>query len=142
MRLRILLSLFAVFALFATAAAPASAGYKPPRERYEKWHGDEDYKAPRRKGSTRRRPCKRDCDGAYRYVYAESWYGFKKVVAPVRQARLGEQVRLPGGTWVYCEFSCEYTLRKQSLDFWESQGNGSFVSPGLFRKDFYLDERW
>jgi hypothetical protein len=81
------------------------------------------------------------CCGAYRFVYAESWYGFKKVVAPVRRAELGDQVRLPGGTWVYCEFSCEYTLRRQSLDFWQGQGAGGNdqVSPGYFRWDFYVD---
>ena len=83
----------------------------------------------------------RDCCGPYRFVYAESWYGFKKVVAPVRRAELGDQVRLPGGTWVYCEFSCEYTLRKQSLDFWQGQGagGGNRVSPGASRWDFYVD---
>ncbi|MFZ1108405.1 MAG: hypothetical protein WAN43_08675 [Rhodomicrobium sp.] len=78
---------------------------------------------------------------AHRFVYAESWYGFNKVVAPVRRAELGDQVRLPGGTWVYCEFSCEYTLRRQSLDFWQSHGagGGNRVSPGASRWDFYVD---
>jgi hypothetical protein len=87
-----------------------------------------------------RAPYKKCCGEGYRFVYAESWYGFKKVVAPVRRAEHGDQVRLPGGTWVYCEFSCEYTLRKQSLDFWEgASGQGQSVSPGYFRKDFYID---
>ena len=122
------------------ATAAADAGYKP----------DEEYSAPdddsgprsivkRRKGA--HRAPYRNCCGEYRFVYAESWYGFKRVVAPVRHAELGDQVRLPGGTWTYCEFSCEYTLRKQSLDFWEGvTGQGQNVSPGIFRKTIDLDE--
>jgi hypothetical protein len=119
-------------ALLGLAASAYAGSYQPdqpdraqaePLKRHHRAHG-----APYR-----------DCCGPYRFVYAESWYGFKKVVAPVRRAELGDQVRLPGGAWVYCEFSCEYTLRKQSLDFWQGQGAGGSdqVSPG--RWDFYVD---
>ncbi|MDX2263820.1 MAG: hypothetical protein NW215_02460 [Hyphomicrobiales bacterium] len=74
----------------------------------------------------------------YRYVIVESHNGHRTVVAPVRPARLGPQVKLPGGAWVYCEITCEYTVRRLSLDFWEGQGQG-FTSPGYFRKHFHLD---
>jgi len=83
--------------------------------------------------------CK-DCCGAYRVIYAESWYGFERVIAPVRRAEHGDQVRLPGGSWVYCEFSCEYTLKRQSLDFWQGQGaggTGDQSSPGYFSVNIY-----
>ena len=130
-----MLAIGAALAGSIAATQMAEAGYKPDRDDGAR------VEAPlklRRKAA--RRPY-RDCCGVYRFVYAESWYGFKRVVAPVRRAELGDQVRLPGGTWVYCEFSCEYTLRKQSLDFWQgASGEGDSVSPGYFRKDFYIDD--
>ncbi|MFQ5626784.1 MAG: hypothetical protein ACE5FM_09055 [Methyloligellaceae bacterium] len=71
------------------------------------------------------------------YVTAYSRYGNGAVRAPVRAARFGYQVRLPGGHWYYCERSgllrsnrdpCSETLRRQSLDVWETisedQGGG------------------
>jgi hypothetical protein len=111
-------------------AAHAESSYKPDRGEF----------APQKRKHRAARGAPYCC-GVYRFVYAESWYGFKKVAAPVRRAELGDQVRLPGGTWVYCEFSCEYTLRRQSLDFWQGQGAGGSdqVSPGYFRRDFYFD---
>ncbi len=62
------------------------------------------------------------------YVTAYSHYGNGVVSAPVRPAQFGYQVRLPGGHWYYCErnslFShtdpCTETLRRESLDFWET----------------------
>lgn len=77
----------------------------------------------------------------YRYIRVESDNHPKAVIVPVRETRMGRQVRLPGGTWVYCEITCDYTVRRQSLDFWEGQGQG-YVSPGYFRRDFYIDRRW
>ena len=65
------------------------------------------------------------CCEPYRYVYAEFWYGDRKVVAPVRHGPVGDEVMLPGEIWVPCQLSCEYTLRKQTLDYLESQGAGS-----------------
>jgi hypothetical protein len=130
---------FAAGCTLALAALPADAGYKPG-ESYRQGPDHAPRAAPHRSARHHRvAPCRRDCEDGYRHVYAESWQGFKRVVAPVRRAEFGDQVRLPGGTWVYCERSCEYTLRKQSLDFWEGQGQG-FVSPGYFRRDFDLDE--
>src|SRR5437868_4656319 len=66
--------------------------------------------APRktRHKAARRAPYRNCCVDGYRFIYAESWYGQNKVIAPVRYADFGEQVRIPGGTWVYCEWSCEY----------------------------------
>jgi hypothetical protein len=76
-----------------------------------------------------------------RSVYAEAWYGSKKVVAPVRRGEHGDEVLLPGGIWIACELSCEYTLRKQTLDFWERvTEHGIDASPGYPRTDFYVDE--
>ena len=82
------------------------------------------------------------CCEPYRFVYAEFWYGNRKVVAPVRHSPVGDdEVELPGGIWVPCQFSCEVTLRKQTLDYLESQGagSGSEVTPGYPRADSYVD---
>lgn len=53
------------------------------------------------------------------YVTAESDFGHGTVSGPVRQTRLGPQVRLPGGNWVYCRHSCRETLRVQTVDLFE-----------------------
>ncbi len=77
--------------------------------------------------------------GAYRYIYVESNFGSRKAVAPVRHGRWGDQVKIPGGgAWVDCEITCEYTLRRVSVDFWEDQRDG-FTSPNYFRYDIDLD---
>lgn len=64
------------------------------------------------------------------YVTAESRYGNGTVRAPVREAQFGRQVKLPGGPWLYCERSgllpgnrrpCTETLRRETIDFWESR---------------------
>ncbi len=68
------------------------------------------------------------------YVTAYSDYGNGQVSAPVRHAQFGFQVKLPGGPWIYCETNslflnrllshsdpCSDTLRRQSIDFWETQ---------------------
>jgi hypothetical protein len=96
--------------------------------------------AKKKHKAARRAPYK-ECCGIYRSVYAEAWYGSKKVVAPVRRGEHGDEVLLPGGIWIACELSCEYTLRKQTLDFWERvTGHDLEASPGYPRKDFYVDE--
>lgn len=111
----------------AFLAETASADYRP-KDVYL------DEAQPRR--SAKKAPYRRN-DG-YRFVLVESHYGSRSVVAPVRLARLGTQVKLPGGAWVYCEITCEYTVRRMSLDFWEGQGQ-NFTSPGYLRRNFYLD---
>ncbi len=56
-------------------------------------------------------------------VRAESRYGHGTVSGPVREATRGHlEVRLPGGTWLDCGRSCSETLRRESIDFWESRG--------------------
>jgi hypothetical protein len=57
-------------------------------------------------------------------VVAESRFGHGTVSAPVRAARHGREVRLPGGTWIDCGRSCSETLRTESVDFWENKGAG------------------
>ena len=57
------------------------------------------------------------------YVTATSDFHSGSVTGPVRRGRLGLQVRLPGGTWLYCERSCAQTLRDQTLDFWKQFEN-------------------
>jgi hypothetical protein len=92
------------------------------------------------KRHVRRAPYRECCGEPYRFVYAEGWYGLKKVIAPVRRAGDGDQVQLPGGIWVRCEFSCEYTLRKQTLDFWKEHGADCIqASPCYPRSDSYVD---
>jgi hypothetical protein len=72
------------------------------------------------------------------FVVAESWYGKGVVTGAVRPGRTGWQVRLPLGTWIDCVRSCADTLRRQTVDFWESNGPQSRDggSPGYFRWHF------
>ncbi len=77
--------------------------------------------------------------GVYRYVTAHASTGGASVTGPVRHGRWGDQVRTPGGNWYDCEITCEYTLRRLTVDFWEGQGNNRSVSPGYLRWDFDLD---
>lgn len=55
-------------------------------------------------------------------VVAHSRYGHGSVSGPIRQGRKGYEVRLPGGTWIDCARNCVETLRRESVDFWESRG--------------------
>ena len=60
------------------------------------------------------------------YVVAKSRFGNGTVSGPVRETRVGPQVRLPGGTWEYCRRSCSETLRVETVDIWEArQGYGA-----------------
>ena len=54
-------------------------------------------------------------------VTACSTYGEGCYTGPVRQTRLGPQVRLKGGTWIDCEVDCRDTLRRATVDFWHDQ---------------------
>lgn len=70
-------------------------------------------------------------------VTAESRYGTKTVSGPVRMGPKGRrEVRLPGGTWIECGRSCSETLRRETVDFWESRGgrNDPVDGPGYFRR--------
>jgi len=67
-----------------------------------------------------------DEPGVYRYIYVQASTGGKKAFAPVRHGEFGEQVKLPGSViWLDCEISCEYTLRRQTVDFWDNEGGKS-----------------
>lgn len=79
-------------------------------------------------------------DEGYGFVTAQASIGGKMVTAPIRPGRWGDEVRLPGGAWVDCEITCEYTLRRHTVDFWDGMGQGRFVSPGLLRFDLDLDD--
>lgn len=77
------------------------------------------------------------------YVTAESRFGNGSVSGPVRPARYGWEVRLPGGTWVGCRRSCSETLRVETVDFWEGNvaaGQGAIAHEcGIFG---CLELRW
>lgn len=58
-------------------------------------------------------------DAAYTYITVSSQYDPSQTIsAPVRRLPQGDQVRLPGGTWVWCGINCYHTLRNQTVDFW------------------------
>jgi hypothetical protein len=56
------------------------------------------------------------------FVIAHSRFGNGSVEGKVREARHGLEVRLPRGTWVGCRASCSETLRVETLDKFENQG--------------------
>ena len=59
------------------------------------------------------------------YVTAESRYGPQTITAPVRYGSRGRlEVQLPGGTWIECGRSCRDTLRRETVDFWQSRASG------------------
>jgi hypothetical protein len=77
--------------------------------------------------------------GAYApdYVVAERDCGNGSIRGAVRPGRNGWQVRMPRGTWIDCGRSCSDTLRRQTVDVWESNfrdapGSGR----GYLRWDF------
>ncbi|MDP1910937.1 MAG: hypothetical protein Q8K85_21760 [Hyphomicrobium sp.] len=70
-------------------------------------------------------------------VVAESEWGNGTIEGAVRPGRHGLQVRLPRGTWIDCVRSCSDTLRRQTVDFWESNGPQAAGSGrGYLRWDF------
>jgi hypothetical protein len=94
-------------------ASVAEAGKRNKAERYE----DEDYG----------------------YVTSRATIGGKEITAPVRPGPYGRpQVDIGHNTWVDCEITCEYTLRRHTVDFWDFDG-GRTASPGYFSYDVDLD---
>jgi hypothetical protein len=70
------------------------------------------------------------------HAYAESRYGHGSISGPVRYGPRGRlEVRMPRGTWIECGRSCSETLRRETIDFWESRGgrNDGVDGPGYFR---------
>lgn len=53
-------------------------------------------------------------------VHVCSRYGSACVSAPVRNGRNGQEIRLPGGTWIECKQDCRNTLREETVDFFET----------------------
>ena len=64
-------------------------------------------------------------------VTADSRHGHGSVSGPVRQGPRGRlEVRMPGGTWIECGRSCSETLRRETVDFWESRGGKNDAPDG------------
>jgi hypothetical protein len=57
-----------------------------------------------------------------RYVVAESQFGNGTISGPIRPGPHGWQVRMPRGTWIDCVRSCSDTLRRATIDFWQTNG--------------------
>jgi len=58
-------------------------------------------------------------DPAYPHITVQSdLYPSETISAPVRRGPRGDEVRLPGGTWVPCSLNCYFTLRNATVDFW------------------------
>ena len=75
--------------------------------------------------------------GGPRYVMAESQFGNGSVSGAVRHGRNGLEVRLPRGTWIECVRTCSDTLRRATVDFWETHGhNAPGSAPGYLRWEF------
>jgi hypothetical protein len=127
--LRFLFTSAVILGLAAAPAAAAGAG-KPAAKRHHAAKPSSEECCP---------SC---CGEIYRYVYAEAWYGSEKIVAPVRRTAWGDQVQVPGGAWVPCVFSCEMTVRKLRLYYWQDQGAGyvNGINPDAPRNDFWKDE--
>jgi hypothetical protein len=76
-------------------------------------------------------------DPGYGYVTAESRYSGASITAPVRHGPKGRlEVRLPGGTWLECGRSCRDTLRRETVDFWQSRDPGRADGPGYLNFRF------
>ena len=69
------------------------------------------------------------------HVVAHSRYGHGSVVGAVRAGRKGYEVRMPGGTWIDCGRSCAETLRRETVDFWETRTGRNEMpdGPGYLR---------
>lgn len=53
----------------------------------------------------------------YKWVKFHSQFDVSKsIVLPIRRARYGTEVRLPGGHWIDCAKNCEWTVQKYHLD--------------------------
>ncbi len=58
-------------------------------------------------------------NSAYLHITTPSQYNpSDSISGAVRRGPRGDEVRLPGGTWVPCGFNCYFTLRNATVDFW------------------------
>ncbi len=69
------------------------------------------------------------------YVTAHSHDGNGSIRAPYRATDVGNQVRLPHGTWVYCRRSCSETLRVNTVDVWAKVDNANPVGVGTLQQE-------
>ena len=70
-------------------------------------------------------------------VTACSLFGNGCITAQVRQTPKGPQYRNSAGTWIWCGYSCEETLRVRTVDFWEQQNGLTGEGDGrLWRRLF------
>ena len=74
----------------------------------------------------------------YGTVTAESRYTGQLITAPVRPGPNGAQLQLPGGTWIDCGRSCRETLRRETVDYWQSRDGGGTNrdGQGYIRRSF------
>ena len=83
---------------FSLALVGAVLGFEPVSA--EQWRGGPDA-------------------AAYPHITVPSEYDpSETVTGAVRSGPRGDEVRLPGGTWVPCGFNCFFTLRNATVDFW------------------------
>jgi hypothetical protein len=54
-------------------------------------------------------------------VTACSKYGAQCYTAKLVRTPVGWKMRLKGGTLIHCEVTCDDTLRRATVDFWEDQ---------------------
>ena len=58
-------------------------------------------------------------ESAYPKITVQSdVYPSQTISGAVRQGPRGDEVQLPGGTWVPCGVNCYFTLRNATIDFW------------------------
>lgn len=65
-------------------------------------------------------PLKKSAERGYGSVQSCSLYGHGCATAPIRRGSVGEEFRLPGGTWISCRLDCKTALREEVLDIWET----------------------
>ncbi len=65
-------------------------------------------------------PRKKSAERGYGSVQSCSNYGHGCMTAPVRRTSVGEEFRMPGGTWIGCRQDCKTAVREEALDFWET----------------------
>jgi hypothetical protein len=87
-----------LYLAFAFATAAPCLGFEPAPA--EQWRGGPE-------------------DAAYPHITVPTEYDpSETATGAVRHGPRGDEVRLPGGTWVPCGFNCFFTLRNATVDFW------------------------
>lgn len=64
-------------------------------------------------------PARAEANAIYPQITVQSdVYPSQTVSGAVRRGPRGDEVQLPGGTWIPCGFNCYFTLRNATIDFW------------------------